>query len=122
MPSISKNVWWARGIADLVEIVVLAAGAQAALHVGSAHVAGLLAAEEHVLELHHARVGEQQRGVVGRNQRRRRNDGVSLAAEEFDEIATDFGRGFHTGAVRLDAVQPDGRRKAASRHWEDLEE
>src|SRR3546814_6714166 len=39
----------ARGVADLVEVVVLAAGTQAALDVGRAHVAALLRAKEHVL-------------------------------------------------------------------------
>src|SRR3546814_21105911 len=46
----------ARGVADLVEVVVLAAGTQAALDIGRAHVAALLRAKEHVLELDHARV------------------------------------------------------------------
>ena len=81
----------ARGVADLVEVVVLAAGAQAALHIGRAHVAALLGAQEHVLELDHARVGEQQGRVVARHQRRGRHDGVALAGEEFEEIAADIG-------------------------------
>src|SRR3546814_9698654 len=41
----------ARGVADLVEVVVLAAGTQAALDVGRAHVAALLRSEEHTSEL-----------------------------------------------------------------------
>jgi hypothetical protein len=52
----------ARGVADRIEVVVLAARAQAALHVRRAHELELLAAEEHVLELHHAGVREQQVG------------------------------------------------------------
>jgi len=88
----------ARGVADLIEVVVLAAGAQAALHISGARVAGLLAAEEHVLELHHARVGEQQRRVVGRHQRGRGHDAVPALTEEFEEAAADFG-GFHARAV-----------------------
>ncbi len=56
-------------VADVLEVVVLAAGAHAALHGGGAGVAARIAAEEHVLELHHAGVGEQQRGVVAGHQR-----------------------------------------------------
>ncbi len=47
-----------RGVADVLQIVMLAAGAQAALHGGCAHVIALVATEEHILELHHAGVGE----------------------------------------------------------------
>src|SRR5919106_2584048 len=54
----------ARGIADVLEVVVLAAGAQASLRGGRAAVGTLLLAEEHVLELHHARVDEEERRVV----------------------------------------------------------
>ena len=45
-------------IADLVEVVVLAACTHAALRTGRARVAAFLRAEEHILELDHARVGE----------------------------------------------------------------
>ena len=83
----------AGGVADRIEIVVLAAGAQAALDVGRAHVAALLRAQEHVLELDHARVGEQQGRVVARHQRGRGHDGVTLALEEFEEVAADAGGG-----------------------------
>ena len=46
---------------DVVEVVVLAADAHALLRRGRARVVALLAAEEHVLELVHAGVGEEQR-------------------------------------------------------------
>ena len=58
-----------RGVADVFQIVVLAAGAHAALRRHRAGVGTLVLAGEHVLELHHAGVGEQQRRVVARNQR-----------------------------------------------------
>src|SRR5690606_13980664 len=48
------------GVADVLEIVVLAAGPYAALRGRRARNRALLAAEEHVLELHHARVREEQ--------------------------------------------------------------
>ena len=60
------------GVAHLLEVVVLAAGAHALLRRGRAPLAvrRLLHAEEHLLELHHARVDEQQRGIVGGHERR----------------------------------------------------
>jgi hypothetical protein len=58
-------------VADVLEVVVLAAGAHAALRGGRARVVALLLAEEHVLELHHAGVGEQQRRIVAGHQRAR---------------------------------------------------
>ena len=87
----------AGGVTHRVQVVVLAAGAQAALDVGRAHVAALLRAQEHVLELDHPRVGEQQGRVVGRYERRGRHDLVALAAEEFEEIAADARGGIGTG-------------------------
>ena len=45
----------ARGVADIVEIVVLAAGAHAFLRGDGARVGALLDAGEDILELHHAR-------------------------------------------------------------------
>ena len=85
----------ARGIADRVEIVVLAAGAQTPLHVGRTHVVELFAAEEHVLELDHPRVREQQRRIVAGHERRRRHDRVALGLEEVEKGLADFGAGFH---------------------------
>jgi hypothetical protein len=51
-------------------------------------------AGEHVLELHHAGVGEQQRRVVARHQRAGRHDGVTLGSEEVEEALAD-GAAFH---------------------------
>jgi hypothetical protein len=84
----------ARRLADLVEVVVLAAGAHALLRARRALVAARLGAGEHVLELHHAGVGEQQRRVVRRHERARRHGGVALAGKELEKRATNLG-GFH---------------------------
>ncbi len=64
----------ARGVADIIEIVVLAAGAHAFLRGDGALIGTLLDPGKHVLELHHAGIGEHQRRVVARHQRRRRHD------------------------------------------------
>ena len=50
--------------AHIFKIVVLAAGAHALLRSGRALVVAPLRAQKEVFELVHARVGEQQRGVV----------------------------------------------------------
>ncbi len=71
----------ARGVADIVEIVVLAAGAHAFLRGRGAQIGALLQAGEDVLELHHAGIGEHQGRVVARHQRRRRHHLVALLAE-----------------------------------------
>ena len=68
-----------RGVADILEVVVLAAGAHAFLRRGGARIGALLGAGEDVLELHHAGIGEQQRRVVARHQRARRHDLVAVA-------------------------------------------
>ena len=54
----------ARGVAHVLEVVVLAAGPHALLGRRGAVVRPLLAPEEDVLELVHPRVGEEQGGVV----------------------------------------------------------
>ena len=58
-----------RGVADIVEIVMLAAGAHAFLRGHGALIGALFEAGEDVLELHHAGIGEHQRRVVARHER-----------------------------------------------------
>ena len=81
----------ARGVAHVLEVVVLAAGAHAALRARGAHVGALLAAEEAILELDHAGVGEQQRGIVARHQRTAGHACVALALEIAQEGFPDLG-------------------------------
>ena len=73
---------------------MLAARADALLRVGRARVGALPRAEEDVLELVHAGVGEEERRVVLRDDRRARDDLVSLLLEEVEEGLPDLGR-FH---------------------------
>ena len=80
-----------RGVADVLEVVVLAAGAHAALRARRAGVVALLLAQEHVLELHHAGVREQQRRVVAGHERARRHDRVAALAEKFQEQRAQLG-------------------------------
>ena len=85
----------ARGLADLVEVVVLAARAQALLRRDGARVVALLRAEEHVLELVHPGVGEQQRRVVGGQQRARSDAAVAVSLEITQELLADFVSSHH---------------------------
>src|SRR5688572_8015759 len=75
----------ARGVADVLEVVVFPARAYAALRTHRTHVVALVLAEKDVLELHHARVGEEQRRVVARHERARRHDRVAVVAEELEK-------------------------------------
>ena len=77
-------------VSDFFQVVVLAAHAQALLRVGGAQVRGLGVAQEDVLELVHAGVGEHQGGVVLDDHRRGRHDGVALGCEEVEEFLSDF--------------------------------
>jgi hypothetical protein len=77
------------GVADLLEVVVLAAGADALLGGGGAPVVPVLHAQEGALELHHSGVGEQQGGVVGGREGGRRHLAVIAGDEEVEEAAAD---------------------------------
>jgi len=83
-----------RGIADVFQIVVLAAGTNALLAGGGAGVSALVKTEEHILELVHARIGEQNRRVVSRDQRGRGHDLVTFLSKEVEEFLANFS-GFH---------------------------
>ena len=70
------------GKANVFQIVMLAARADAFLRRGGLVVVAFFQAEEDVLELVHARVGEQQRGIVLRDERR----GMHLAVPLLDKV------------------------------------
>ncbi len=79
-----------RRVADVLQIVMLAAGAHAFLRRSGAGIGALVETEEHVLELVHARVGEQQRRIFMRNQRTGGDHGVALGGKIFQEFLADF--------------------------------
>ena len=80
----------AAGVADVFQVVVLAAGAHAFLRGGGARVVALFEAQEDVLELVHAGVGEQQRGVVRGDQRGTAHHAVAARGEEVEKALSDF--------------------------------
>ena len=88
------------GKAHIFKIVVLAAGADALLRGGGARVVALFGAEKDVLELVHARVGKQQGGVVGGNQRGAMHLAVALLDEKVQEHAANVISGRHTSHFR----------------------
>ena len=85
------------GVADVFEIVVLAAGAHAFLRGRGALIRALLDPGEHVLELHHAGIGEQQGRVVARHERAGRHDLVPVPGEIVEKGGADIVDGLHGG-------------------------
>ena len=85
----------ARRIADVIKIVVLAAGADAFLRRCGARNGARLLTGEDVLELHHAGVGKHQRRIVARHERRRRHDLVRISAEVVEERGANFADASH---------------------------
>jgi hypothetical protein len=75
----------------VLQIVVFARDANHLLTAGGARIGTNVFAGENVLELHHPRVGEHQRRIVLRNERRARDDVMSLRAEEVEKCRTDAG-------------------------------
>ena len=91
--------------ADVIEVVVLAAGADALLRIGGAGVAagdcarpfahiGAAFAEEDGDELVHPRIGEKQVRRI-RHERAAGHDGVLLLTEEIEERLSDLCAGHH---------------------------
>ena len=64
---------------------MLAARPDALLRAGRTRVVPFFAADEHVLELVHAGVGEQERRIVGRYERRTGHDAVTVSFKMFEE-------------------------------------
>ncbi len=79
------------GVADVVEIVMLAARADALLGGRRARVIALFLAQEHVLELVHPGVGEQQRGIVRGDERRAADHAVATLGEIIEKLLADLG-------------------------------
>src|SRR5580698_4036045 len=80
----------AAGETDVLQIVVLAAGADTLLRSGGAVVVTALNPKEDVFKLVHPRVGKQQGGVVRRNQRGGMDTTVPLRSKKTQEGFPDF--------------------------------
>ena len=77
-------------VADVFEVIVLAAGAYDALRARGARIFAHFLAEKHVLELNHAGIREQQRGVVAGHEGAGGHDGMPVLSEEFEKARPDF--------------------------------
>src|SRR4051812_46618330 len=95
----------ARRAANLLEVIVLAGHAQAALHVDSARVRPFVDPGQDVLERNHARVDEEQRRVAGWDQRAARHDRVPALGEEVDKVLAYLRRG-HAWNARALLAEP----------------
>ena len=78
---------------DLLQVVVLAADADALLRVGNPLVRALPRAEEDFLELVHSGVGEEKRRVRRQDHGRAGDNLVPLGFEEVQKGLTNFRRG-----------------------------
>ena len=85
----------AGGVADVLQVVVLAAGAHAALGADGAVIGAALAAEEGVLELDHAGVGEQQGCIVAGDQGAARHLLVSALGEVVEKAGAKLFAALH---------------------------
>ena len=88
------------GKTDIFEIVVFSSRPHALLGRGRSPVVALFQAEKDIFELIHPRIGEQQRGVIGRRKRRRMHLPVTLLDKKVQEFAPNFGTGEHANPIR----------------------
>mgnify|MGYP003148005318 CR=1 FL=1 len=79
-----------RGIAHIVQIVMLATRAHTFLAGSGADIIAMLHPGKTVLEDHHAGIGEHQRRIVARHKRRTVDNTVIVALEEAQKGGTDF--------------------------------
>ena len=91
----------ARRRSDVLEVVVLAADAHALLAARRALVVALFLAEEHVLELVHPGVGEQQRRIVVRDERRAGHDTMAVPLEILQKRRANLSPGHCVGTILL---------------------
>src|SRR5271169_4004657 len=89
------------GIADVLQIVVLAAGAYAFLGGGGALVGPFFEPGEDILELNHPGIGEQQCRIVARHERARRHNLVPVASEVVEKRGADVVGGLHGQILAL---------------------
>src|SRR5262249_6241469 len=94
---------------DVLEVVVLAPRAHALLAGRGAHVRAALVPQEHGLELHHARVGEEQGRIVAGYERRGAHAGVAVALEELQKRLAELGAGHWKANCSIATYSSTGR-------------
>ena len=96
-----------RRVADIIEIVVLAARPNALLRRGRPGIGTRFSAGEDILERHHARIDEKQGRVVLWNERRGGGDRVPTPREVVEEGRANFVQARHGRSVAGSAVFRD---------------
>ena len=96
-----KKCVMARRIADILEVIMLAAGAHAFLGGCGARIGALFNAGKNILELDHARIGEHEGGVIARHQRRRGDALMAVGLEEIEKGRPDFVNAAHLVCARF---------------------
>ena len=105
----------ARGVADIVEVIVLAAGAHAFLRRRGARRKRGFHTGEDVLERHHACVDEQQGRVVLRHQRRRWPAGMAVLLKKAEERLPDLVNALHLCSLPI--TKRSGARLSRGARW-----
>src|SRR5690349_19829760 len=75
---------------DIIEIVVLASDAHTFLRIDGPLVGALVCADEDILELDHARIGEKERAISTRDKRHGRHSRMPMLDKEVDEGLADL--------------------------------
>ena len=76
---------------DLLKVIVLTTGTNTLLGCDCSSERHLFLTQEYALELHHARISEQQCGIVLRYKRGTLSSRVTLFLEEFEKLLPDLG-------------------------------
>ena len=97
------------GITDVIQIVMLAARPHTPLGGDCPVVGSFFLPEEHILKLHHARVGKQQRRIVMGYQRTAWDDFVPICSKIFQKLLSDV-PGFHIFPARENAARQTRQR------------
>ena len=100
-----------RRVANIVQVVVLATCPHALLAGCRTRIVTMLNAGEQILELNHARVGEHQRRIIPRHQRRALNSSMSVAFKIAEERRADV---IQAGHISHTPRQAGDRYTAAS--------
>src|SRR5690606_35847599 len=93
-------------IANVFEVIVFAARTYATLRRRGAGIRPRFRAREDILELHHAGIGEEQRGIIARHERGRGNDLVPLRFEKGKKLLAYLG-GLHCSSMLGACGTPD---------------
>ena len=88
------------GITDILQVIMFATRTHAALRRGCTCIRTFVLPQKHIFELNHPRIGEKQGGIISRNQRAGRHNGVPFGFVETKKLFPDFGA-FHNGEVLI---------------------